>query len=91
MDNGDIYDGMFHNGIYNGFGLFYDFEANKFTFGKFVKSALQKIFQVGEKLSFSLISTMSSNFIHVLKLFLKKIKRNSSYTPYQIYEKENDQ
>ena len=63
MDNGDIYDGMFHNGIYNGFGLFYDFEANKFTFGKFVKSALQKIFQVGEKLPFSLISTKSLNFI----------------------------
>ncbi len=83
MDNGDIYEGMFHTGVYNGFGLYYDCEANKFTFGKFVKSALEKIFQNGNKLPFNLISSKNNKFLAIKLLhFLRKIQRDFTHKTY---------
>lgn len=38
MDNGDVYDGSFSRGAFNGYGVYYNFENNSFLHAMFVDS-----------------------------------------------------
>jgi len=56
LENGDIYEGVFKEGCFNGIGVYYNKKNNNYIYGSFQKNSCINKIKVGSNYPLSLIS-----------------------------------